>query len=340
MELLKKLCETPGPSGREEKVCEVIISDLKAHVDQINVDALGNMIAFKKGNGGPKVMLSAHMDEIGFLVNFIDENGFLRFTTVGGFDPRTLVAQRVVVHASDREFYGVIGTKPIHVMDDDEKGKPVKIKDLFIDIGLSEKEVKKHVSIGDPVTIDRTCVDIGNDKLTAKAFDNRVGVYVMMEAVKKVKKHQADIYAVASVQEEVGLRGAIVSSHGIEPDIGVALDTTIACDIPSVAAHEYVTKLGNGVGITIMDAAAIGNIKLVKFMKTLAQKNKIKHQLKILAKGGTDAGAMQRSRRGIPVTTLSIPTRYVHSSVEMVSKEDIKNAISLVTAFLENAHKF
>jgi endoglucanase len=340
MELLKKLCEAHGVPGREEVVRELVMSELRGICDEIRTDALGNVIALKKGSGrGPKVMLAAHMDEIGFLVSHIDEkSGFLRIDPVGGFDPRVLMAQRVVVHTESGDLIGIIGSKPPHILTEEERKKPLELKDLFIDLGLPADEVKKRVSIGDFITLQQDFTEVGN-LVSCKALDDRVGVYVMIEAVKKAKKHVCDIYAVATTQEEVGVRGARVSSFNIAPDVGVALDVTVASDVPGVGEHEHVTKLGAGVAIKIKDSLSISNPKLVRTMRQIAEQKKTKYQLEILPRGGTDAGAIQMTREGVAAITLSIPTRYLHSVVEAAHKDDIQAAIDLLAAFLEVAHE-
>ena len=344
MNLLKKLCETPGISGYEERIQKVIKEELEKVTDEVRIDKLGNVIGIKKtkrlsGKPAPKkVMVAAHMDEIGFMISFVDKNGFLRFAPVGGFDPRTLIAQRVIVHG-EKDIGGVIGSKPIHILSEEERKKPPKIKDFFIDVGLKKDEASKIVKAGDFVTLDRNFIELNDKIITAKAFDDRVGVYVMIETLKRIKDCYVDIYAVATVQEEVGLRGAIVSSFSVEPDVGIALDVTIASDIPGTKEEEMVTTLGEGTAISLMDSHTISNKKLVNFLRNIADENKIKYQTDILLGGGTDAGAIQISKSGVPACTLSIPTRYVHSVVEMCHKEDIENSIKLMSKFLENAHK-
>jgi putative aminopeptidase FrvX len=338
MKLLKRLSETPGIPGREEAMRVIVREALTGHVDEISVDRLGNVIGHKKG-ARPKVVVAAHMDEIGFLVSHVDdETGFLRIAPVGGFDPRTLIAQRVTVHTKGRAKHGVIGTKPVHILTDEERKKVPEMKDLFVDIGLSGKEARKQVRIGDPVTLVQTFAEAGH-LVTGKALDDRLGVYVGIEAVKRLGKHKADVYFIATVQEEVGLRGARTSAFAVAPDIGVALDVTIACDMPGVSAHEHVTRLGKGVAIKIKDSASISHPGLVQFLADLAEERKIPHQLEILPRGGTDAGAIQPAREGVAVVTISIPTRYVHTVVETAHKDDIEAAISLLTAFLETCHK-
>lgn len=339
LELLKRLCETPGIPGREERVRKLVIEEMTPLVDEIKVDAMGNVIGIKRGKGRRKVMLAGHMDEIGFIVTYIDDSGFLRINPVGGFDPRNLVAQRVIVHGR-KDIRGILmpSIKPRHLQTGNEATKAPQIADFFIDIGLTKEEAEKVVRIGDFVTMDRNFVEIGNH-VSCKAFDDRMGVYVMLEALRRVKDHEVDIYAVATVQEEQGLRGATTGAYGVEPDIGVALDVTIAADVPGTSKHRYVTALGQGTAIKIMDSASISNYKLVEFMRQLAEEKGIKYQMEVLPRGGTDAGAMERSRVGCPVITISIPTRYVHTVVESCHKEDIEASCELLARFLEVAHQ-
>jgi putative aminopeptidase FrvX len=338
MELLKRLSETPGIPGREEAIRVIVRDVLTSHVNDISVDRLGNVIARKNGTG-PKVVVAAHMDEIGFFVSHVDEEtGFLRIQPVGGFDPRTLIAHRVSVHARGGDTYGLIGIKPVHILTEEERKKAPEMKDLFVDIGLSGKEAKERVRVGDSVTLAQTFADLGN-LVTGKALDDRLGMYVGIEAVRRIGKHKADIYFVATVQEEVGLRGARTSAFAVGPDIGVALDVTIACDIPGVSAHEQITRLGKGVAVKVKDSASISHPRLVQFLVNLAEERKIPYQLEILPRGGTDAGGIQPAREGAAVVTISIPTRYVHTVVETAHKDDIEAAISLLVAFLETCHK-
>jgi putative aminopeptidase FrvX len=338
MELLKRLSETPGIPGREEAMRVIVREALTGHMDDVTVDRLGNVIAHKKGTG-PKVAMAAHMDEIGFLVSHVDEEtGFLRINPLGGFDPRTLIAQRVDVHARGGVIYGLIGTKPVHLLTEEERKKVPEMKDLFVDIGLSGKEANERVRVGDPVTLAQTFADLGN-LVTGKALDDRLGVYVGIEAVRRLTEHKADIYFIATVQEEVGARGAETSAFAVAPDIGVALDVTTACDIPGVPAHEQVTRLGKGVAIKVKDSLSISHPGLVQFLVSLAEERKIPYQLEILPWGGTDAGKIQPAREGVAVVTISIPTRYVHTVVETAHKDDIEAAISLLAAFLETCHK-
>ncbi len=334
MKLLEQLTQTPGVAGREERIRELIKKEMESFCDEVRTDALGSLIGLKKGSGKGKIMLAGHMDEIGFLVKHIDDNGFIRLQPVGGFDPRTLVNQRVVVHGRD-DLIGNLSpsTKPIHILTEEEKKKQPQVKDFFVDLGFPAEQVKEKVEIGDPVTLRQEFARIGNN-FSSKAMDDRAGILVMLEAVKKLDRHPADIYLVATVQEEVGLRGALTTSFGIVPDLGLALDVTLAADYPGGEEPEYVTKLGQGVAIKIMDSASISDHNLVKSLREIARSEEITHQMEILPRGGTDAGGIQLSRAGIPVVPLSVPCRYVHTVNEMVNRGDLEAGINLLAAFL------
>lgn len=339
-DLLKRLCETPGVPSREEPIRRLVLDEIAPLVDTVRVDTMGNVIGQKRGTGGPKVMLAAHMDEIGFLVKHIDDKGFLRIQPVGGFDARVLVAQRVYVHGHHGErLLGALqpAAKPTHLLTPEERNKPTQIGDLFVDVGLTGDEAKTKIEVGDPVTLARTAEIVGGN-VTSKTLDNRLSVFVMLEALKILGAHQCEIYAVATTQEEVGLRGAITAAYDIAPDIGVALDVTLAGDYPGGAEHEQVTRLGGGAAIKIMDGSLLCHPKLVRHFRDIAEAHGIAHQLEVLPAGGTDAGGIQRSRGGVPSFTLSIPTRYVHTVNETASITDIEAAIQLLAHFLEEAH--
>lgn len=338
MELLKRLSEAVGVPGHEEKIRALAKEELAGLVDELRTDVLGNLIGLKRGKGEKRVMLAAHMDEIGFLVKHIEKEGFLRIEPLGGFDPRVLLAERVLVHTSGGDLPGVVGSKPIHILTEEERKKPVEIKELFIDLGMSAEEVKKAVRIGDSVTLRQEFSEFG-EVVSGKALDDRVGVYVIIEALRRVKKHRCDVYLVATTQEEVGLRGARVSGFGISPDVAIAVDVTLACDVPGVSEAEQITRLGQGTAIKLKDAASISNPKLVRRLVELAEKKGIKYQLEILPRGGTDAGALQLTREGIAAATVSVPTRNVHTVVEVAHKGDIQASIDLLAAFLEVAHE-
>ena len=339
IELLKRLTETPGVSGREELVRALVIEELTPHVDEIRVDALGNVIAIKKGKGRRKVMLAAHMDEIGFMVRHIDDQGFIRIQPLGGFDPRVLIAQRAIVHTrSGERLRGVVtpATKPIHLLGDEKPTTP-KLEEFYIDLGLAAEVVREQVSLGDSITLDRTLERVG-DNLIAKAMDDRTGVFTMIEAIRKLGAHEVDVLAVATVQEEVGLRGATTAAFQLQPDVAIALDTTLAVDTPGMPPTEAVTRLGQGVAIKVFDSSFIPNYKLVAHLREVAESHEITHQLEVLPRGGTDAGAMQRAGAGAAAITLSIPSRYVHTVNEMVNIGDLDAASTLLARYLEQAH--
>jgi len=338
--LLKELCESAGVSGREDQLRYMVKDALFPLVDTIDVDVMGNVIGHKRGKGDRKVMIAAHIDEIGFLVKYIEDKGFLRLQPLGGFDPRQLFAQRVKVHtASGGALAGVLcyTTKPTHMLTDEEKSRAPQINNFFVDLGMNVDRVKERVSIGDMVTLDRTMEKCG-DGFIGKSMDNRVGVFVMIEAMRMLGAHEADIYAVATVQEEVGLRGATTAAYALNPDIGIALDTTLANDFPGISEYDSVTRLGSGVAIKIMDSSIISHPKLVDHVREIARQESIPYQMEILPRGGTDGGALQRSRGGIASITLSIPTRYIHTVNEMINAADVENAIRLLARFLERAH--
>ena len=344
MQLLEKLVTTPGIPGREEKIRELIKDELNKIADEVKVDSMGNVIGIKKGKSSSKdeakkVMVAAHMDEIGFLVKHIDKKGFLRLEPLGGFDARALVSQRVIVHGKE-ELLGNLApsTKPPHMLSAEEAKKKLEVKDFFVDLGLDGDKVKELVNIGDPVTLKQDFVELGNS-YSAKAMDDRIGVYVMLEAAKELDYHEADIYLVATVQEEVGLRGGKTSAFGIDPDVGIALDVTIANDIPGSKEEEMVASLGEGAAIKIMDGASISNYKVIDTLKEIAEDKELSYQMELMAKGGTDAGAMQQSRAGIPTAGISIPTRYVHTVNEMVHKDDVNSAVKLLSEFLKTCHE-
>ena len=342
-DLLKKICETPGVSSREDIIRTLIAGELRPLTDSLSADTMGNLIGVKNGEpGAPRVMIAAHMDEIGFFVKHIDDKGFLRVIPVGGWDPRAMMAQRVLVHGySGETLRGVLmpGTKPIHILTAEEANKPLKIEDYFVDLGMSADKVKTLVELGDMVTMDRTCERIG-DNITSKTLDNRLSVFIMLEALRKLKDTpiKSTILAVATTQEEVGLRGAVTSAYHLEPTIGLALDVTLANDFPGVPATEACTELGKGTAIKVYDSSLICHPKLVRHFRDVAEEKGIPYQLELMQRGGTDAGGIQRSRGGVPSFTLSIPTRYIHSVNETAHVADIQATIDLLAAYLEVSH--
>jgi putative aminopeptidase FrvX len=338
MPLLRDLCQAPGIASREDAVREVVREAIGPLTKSISVDVMGNLVAHSPGKSGTRVMIAAHTDEIGFLVSHIDGDGFVRLQTVGGFDTRVLPAQRVMITCRNgRVIPGVVqfSAKPAHLLGGSEI-KPPQMDQIFVDTGMSPDDAKAAVGVGDMVTLDRETVVMG-DCVVSKALDDRLGVYVMIEAIRKAGRVNADVYAVATSQEEVGLRGAAPAAHEIKPDMAGALDVTLAVDIPESKPQSHVTKLGKGVAIKIMDSSHISHPQLVDHMRDLAEAGNIPYQMEILPRGGTDAGATQRSRGGNAAITLSIPTRYVHTVNEMANLDDIQACIDLLAAFLKDA---
>ncbi len=337
--ILKTLTELPGISGRETAVRQYLQETLSPYADSVRTDVMGNLIVFKKGTSDKNLLFCAHMDEVGLMVHYVDERGFLRFVTVGGIDPRTLLAQRVRVQTKNGPLLGVIGTKPAHITTEADRAKALGVKELFIDIGLSGEEAKKCVEIGDFAVLDRPYEEFGDGLVCAKALDNRAGVFILAELVKALKNPFYNVYAVFTVQEEVGLRGATTAAFGIEADLALCLDTTGAADIPGCAPQDYICSLGQGVGITALDARTITNPVLFDALKSLCRKQHIRYQVRVAPRGGNDAGAVHLSKTGVPTCGLSIPTRNIHSNVEIVSKTDIQHTFRLAYEAAQNGLK-
>lgn len=334
--LLSRVCEAPGAPGFEKLIRELVLVEIEGLADEVRVDNMGNVVALKKGKSSAKrSMAAAHMDEIGFIVTHVDDKGFIRFNPLGGFDPKTLTSQRVIVHGK-KDLLGVMGSKPTHIMQPEDRNKPAKITDYFIDTGLPKKEVAKYVEVGNPVTRWSPLLELG-ECVNVKSLDNRVCVFLLIEALKALKKSRKkpayDFYAVFTVQEEVGLRGANVSALDIKPDFGFGLDTTIAYDVPGSTPQERCTSLGEGAGIKIMDSSVICDYRMVAFMKKVADKHKIKWQPEILAAGGTDTAGLQRMVPGGSIAgAVSVPTRHIHQTIETVHKKDLQASIDLLVA--------
>jgi len=342
MELLRVLSDTPGVSGFEERVRKVVIAELEPVCDEVRVDRIGNVIGIRRaaGNAGgvatPRVMLAAHMDEIGLMVKQIDREGFVRFMPIGGFDPRTLIAQRVIIHG-EHDVKGVIAPQPNWILREGDRSKVLDIQDLVIDAGMSKEEISSVVAIGDVISLAQPFEELNDKVVAGRNFDDRVGVYTMLEAMKRVSKCQVDIYAAATVQEEVGLRGVPTAAYAIDPDIGIAIDGSLASDVPYARDEDRHCVMGAGTGIYIIDSRTISDRKLVRFLVQLAEEDGIKYQMNL--GGGTDASIIQRHRTGARVCTIGPPTRYMHSTAQLCSKADIESTIQLLAAFLENAHR-
>lgn len=335
--LLKEICEVEGAPGFEQPIREVVLREVTPLVDEVKVDNMGNVIAIKKGkSSNQKIMLTAHMDEIGFIVKYIDDKGFIKFHTLGGFDPKTLTAQRVKIHGK-KDLIGVMGSKPIHLMTPEERNKKPNIQDYFIDTGMSKEEVEKYIGIGDPITRERELIEMG-DCVNCKSIDNRVSVFIQLEMLREMQETPPyDVYAVFTVQEEIGIRGASVASIAIQPDYGFCIDTTIAFDVPGSSEADQVTALGGGVGIKIMDSSVVCDYRMVQYMQAQANKHEIKWQPEVLTAGGTDSAGMQRmTAGGAIVGAVSIPTRHIHQVIEMAHKQDIRNTIELLKVCVNN----
>jgi putative aminopeptidase FrvX len=336
--LLSRICEAPGAPGYEKEIRNLVLAELDGLADEVRVDNMGNVIAFKKGRSSEKkTMAAAHMDEIGFIVTHIDDKGFVRFNPVGGFDPKTLTSQRVIIHGR-RDVFGVMGSKPIHIMSQEERTKTPQIKDYFIDTGLTKKDVDQVVAIGDFVTRHSPLIELG-DCVNVKSLDNRASVFLLIEALRELKKSKRkpayDFYGVFTVQEEVGLRGAQASALQVQPDFSFGLDTTIAYDVPGSTPQERCTALGEGAAIKLMDSSVICDYRMIAYMKAVAKRHKIKWQPEILAAGGTDTASLQRMTAGGSIAgAVSIPTRHVHQTIESCHKEDLAAGISLLAACL------
>jgi putative aminopeptidase FrvX len=329
-DLIKRLTEAFGPSGSEGPVREVITKEVEPYVDEIRVDALGNLICLKKGSGGgKKVILDAHMDEIGVIVTHIDEKGFLRFASVGGVYPVVTLGQRVYF---ENGTFGVIGSEKLDDI------KDLKLDKLFIDIGAANREeASQKVKVGDMGAFFQPAVDLGN-RVVAKAMDDRIGCVVVIEALKRLKQTQHDIYAVFATQEEVGLRGARVAAYGIEPDVGIAFDVTSTGDTPKARTMDV--SLGKGAAIKVKDSSLVCHPGLRDYLVKLAEAKGIPYQMEVLEWGGTDSGAIQLTRAGVPAAVISIPSRYIHSPSEMVDIGDVEACVKLCVAACESPLDF
>lgn len=320
MELLNELTQGFGPSGREENISEIIKKQITPYVDEIKTDALGNLIARKKGNA-KKIMVASHMDEIGVVVTFIDDNGFLRFSGVGGLNKQDILYKRVRFENGTE---GVIGTE--------EENKDRLLSKMFIDIGAKDKaDAEKLVSIGDMAVFSGEMKVLGNTVIS-KALDDRVGCYILIETIKNIKSDN-DLYFVFTVQEEVGLRGAKTAGYGVNPDYAVVIDVTDTGDTPK--SPDMALKLGGGAAIKVMDSSVLCDSFIRTSLIECAKNNNIKYQLEVMQDGGTDAGAISLSRSGVKTGGISIPLRYMHSPSEIADISDIKACIELLEGFLK-----
>jgi putative aminopeptidase FrvX len=343
-ENLEKLSNANGVTGSEEEVRKLMIKLMKPYVDEITVDKLENVIAVKKGKKtAPKVMLAAHMDEIGLMVKNITKEGFIKFTKMGGIDDRILQAQKVIIFTKKGPLPGIVGSKPPHIQKEEERKKIITFDELFIDIGAENQEeaAKMGTAIGDPIGFDVKYTQVNHDRVMGKAFDDRAGCAVMVEALKKLEKIETDcnVCAVGTVQEEVGLRGAATAAFGIDPDVGIALDVTIAGDVPGVREFDTTVKMGKGPAVTVSDSGLITHPKVLRLLMDTAKEQKIPFQLETGLLGSTDAARISLTRQGVPSGTVSIGTRYIHSPVSMASLKDLENSAKLTAAAIQKIQK-
>lgn len=340
LDLMRELTEATGLPGFEAEVRSLLERKLTSLAD-LERDNLGSLIARKVGDpNGPKIMLAGHMDEIGFVVTGITEQGFLRFQTLGGWWEQVMLAQRVTVKTRNGDLPGVIGSKPPHVLQPDERKKMVEKRDMFIDIGVQSYSdaIEKGVAPGDPVVPVCPFTVMANDRyLMAKAWDNRFGCAVVVDVIKSLQKlaHPNVFYGVATVQEEVGLRGATTSAYAIQPDIGFALDVSIAGDTPGMKPNEATAQLGKGPVVMLYDASMVPHVGLRNFVIDVAKEEGIPLQFDAMSGGGTDAGRIHLQGRGVPSLVLSVATRYIHSHASIIHRDDYAAVVRLVTALVQ-----
>jgi endoglucanase len=339
--LLEKLSNARGVSGNEAEVREILIEAIKDRVDDYRVDTMGNLIARKKakgarGRGALKVMLAAHMDEIGLMIVHHESNGHLRFRKVGGIDDRVLLS-KVVLIGKDK-IPGVIGVKPIHLLKTSERQQVMDSESMTIDIGAkSKEEAQAAVKLGDYATFATEFAEMGNGLLKGKALDDRTGCATLVEILKR--DYPVEVYGVFTAQEEVGARGARVAAFAIEPDFAFALESTICDDSPKTKDVSPVTRVGGGPAITFMDNSMISDRRLVNLLIETAKENRIPYQFKSAVAGGTDTGRIHIVKEGVPSAAVAVPTRYIHSPVSLLSKQDFENTITLMTKALPKLAK-
>ncbi|MEM1166598.1 MAG: M20/M25/M40 family metallo-hydrolase [Planctomycetota bacterium] len=360
IELLQRLCETPGAPGREDRVRELIESEIEGLFDHVETDPMGSLLCRRdprpasrskkktakvrstkrSGSSDPtRVMFACHMDEIALFVTHIDDNGFVRFTRAGGFDPRTMFARRVLVCTEDGDLPGVMSPaiKPLHITKAEDRNKPVGLGDFYIDLGMSAPQVKRRVKVGDFIVMDEPAVRMG-DKVVAKAIDNRYACWLGIEGIRALDRsgagHACEIHVAFTVQEEVGLRGAKTSAQRLKPDIGIGVDVTVSGDTPGTPNEVVCAEQGAGVAIQMMDSSFIADHKLILELEAVARKARVKHQRTALTGGGSDTAAMQLAHGGCRVAAIAVGIRYIHTVCEMIDVRDLESAVQLMAAWL------
>ncbi len=344
LDILKRITESFGPSGFERETARIIKDYMKEYADDVLTDKLGSVVFVAKGScERPRVLLAGHIDEVGFVISGIDEKtGFLTFNPLGGWWDQVLLSQRVIIRTEKGDLHGVIAAKPPHLLSEEERKKVVEKKNMYIDIGVTsgKEAIEAGVKIGDPVVPWSPFSIIRNGKVAmGKAFDDRIGAFIIMEAIRRLKEdgieHPNTVYGAATVQEEVGLRGAQTVSHLVDPDVGIVLEVDIAGDVPGIKPQEAPAKMGKGPSLITYDRSMIPNQPLKEFVIRVAKEVNIPLQLSQIARGGTDAGRIHLTRTGCPSVVISVPTRHIHSHVGLLSLEDVENATKLILELIK-----
>jgi endoglucanase len=339
-DLLKRLVASSSISGYEKNIRDLIIKEIRPYVDEVKVDRIGNLIC-RKGSGSPKIMLTAHMDELGLMVKYIDDSGFIRFETVGGWDPKIILSQKFKIHGSKGTVVGVVGSKPIHLQEKEDVNKPVKLVDMFIDVGArNKKEVEKMgICIGDFITNYGEFDKLAGSRITSYGFDDRIGCLELIEVMKNLKKikFRGTVYAVGTVKEEIGLIGIRGSAFALNPDIIIALDVTTCGDTPELKPFESTARMDEGPVLVIKDAISIIQSEIKEWVKAVAKKSNIKLQFDVVSGGATDASVAAIIREGIPSFAILTPSRYLHTPTEVASMNDVKDTVKLVTEVVKTA---
>lgn len=338
IELLRKLSNAFGPSGNEGDVAEILKAELEEYADETRVDKLGSIFFYHYGKEGyPRIMLSAHMDEVGFIITYMEENGFLRFETLGGITNNILLGQRILLRGEKGYLKGIIGTKPPHIMTPEEQNKIIPKEDLFIDIGADNlnQAQEKGAEVGTLGVFDVEFTDIGDGYFRGKAFDDRAGCTVLTEVFKSMKNSPYNIVAVGSVQEELGLRGARTAAWQVDPDYGLALEGTFVADVPNTRPDRVSSKIKGGPVITILDKTVFTHPTVLKTLVKVGKEKSIPFQFKKVPMGGTDAGAIHLTKAGVPSGVVAVPCRYIHGPASIIHADDLKNTIKLVTEFVK-----
>lgn len=333
MVILQDLTQLDGVSGQEDEVRTVIVKEIEPFCDTVKIDKMGNIIAFKKGTSDKKLMMTAHMDEVGFIIKHITEEGYCKFAAVGGIDSRILLGQRVRV--GEKKVPGVIGIKAVHLTTPEERKAQVKQSELYIDIGAqSIEQAMKLVKKGDYAFFDSRYVSFGDHKIKAKALDDRVGCYVLIQVLQQATCPY-DLYACFTVQEEVGVRGATVAAYQVQPDVSIVLEGTVCADTHGAAPHQHVTTLGKGPAFSLIEHSSKSDTEMVQFLIRIAENCGIPWQYKRTGAGGNEAGVIQQTGTGSRTAVISVPCRYIHSPVSVADERDIEAAVKLAVRVAE-----